>query len=178
MKLRPCLTGIACLLTWWTASLSAQERVAPYRDAGTINIHAAAGTSNGIRAGFRYHVFPELALECSAGFLELKDTRQTDNPARADAYAIGIGVNFFSQPANDFSGLVSLLVTRDNAYERIGDLLPRRWALTLGFGADYQFTRMFMCFFRIGPSVHFLSKEEIGEAQLFLHIDGGVGITL
>jgi hypothetical protein len=159
---------------------TAYEPAVSFRNAGDINIHAAVGSSNGVRPGMMAFLAPEVAVEASLGYvrIENKDAKTASgNPIRANGLSATMGLNYFTHPEYPISPLVSLLFSYNWSTERIDNIDMQRFVVTPTFGASWCFSSHFSAFIRTGPSVHFLSKNESGLVQTFMNWDGGFGWT-
>lgn len=149
-----------------------------YRSAGDMNIHIATGSSNGARLGFRYYFSEGLPGELSVGYVLMKQfglPEETENLPPVDGYSFSGGLNYLMHPANDISPLLSLLFSYNRSMKT--DVLRSRIILSMTVGADMQLFWHVMFFFRAGPSVNFLSKSDRNAVQMFVHFDGGIGIS-
>ena len=154
------------------------------RRAGAVNIHLAAGSTNGARLGGLWHISPTLAPELSFGYVLLNftlpknDGSDEEEVIRQDALAISGGVNYFLHTENEVSPLFSLLVTHTWATEMLNAYISQqRTSITPAVGAAIDLFSRVSFFFRVGPSIHILSRTETRTAQVHMHFDGGIGIT-
>lgn len=177
-----CLLAIAgCLLA--APALRAQTPATaapPLRSGGDVNLHLAAGSSNGARLGIWMFTTSHLAMEASFGYVQLKNTnisREGMPDVKADGWSGSFGCNLLTHPQNNISPLLSGLVSFNQAHDKNWNLDMRRVVATVAFGSVWNFSRHFGLFFRTGPSLHFLSKDEESVVQLIMQFDGGFGWT-
>ncbi|MDH7515134.1 MAG: hypothetical protein QHI48_04580 [Bacteroidota bacterium] len=178
------------LLACFATALTSQQlhpQLSPTTDVTTscaesgasFNIHAGVGTTNGIRIGTRFFLTHGLSPELSIGYTRLSVSSKAGSVGslRVDGYAVTTGLNWYSHPGNDVSPLFTALATYTEAFRRVNDyILQRRFSLTATCGAEFRVSTPLGAFFRLGPSVTFLSREEKAAVQIYLHFDGGFGL--
>ncbi|MBI5646721.1 MAG: hypothetical protein HY962_07295 [Ignavibacteriae bacterium] len=149
------------------------------RHAGAVSAHLALGTTNGARAGLRYHLSSSLSAELSFGYVRFTVLRTgTVQELSQDASAASAGVNLHTHAGNDISPFFSFIVTQAWATKRLNEFVTqRRFSLTATTGAELDVLPRLSCFFRVGPSVHFLSRSESRRGQVHVHFDAGLGWT-
>ena len=132
------------------------------RHAGAVSAHLALGTTNGARAGLRYHLSPTFSTELSFGYVRFTVLRTgTVQEMSQDAAAASAGVNLHTHAGNDISPFFSFIVTQAWATKRLNEFVTqRRFSLTATTGAELDVLPRLSFFFRVGPSVHFLSRSE------------------
>ncbi len=150
------------------------------RAPGMVQAQLAAGTTNGARFAIRLSLPGGFAPEVSAGYLRLSAESVSGNLSslKVSAFAAGAGVNWFSHPDNSVAPMFSLLFTYTQALERISSYVhQKRFSITCTGGSEFDVLPCLALHFRLGPSVTFLSKDERGATQLYMHFDAGVGWT-
>ena len=151
-----------------------------YRGSGNANAYLGAGSSNGVRLGLRYYFAERISAEASLGYVRLKQLdvpEQTVVADPADGYSASVGVNYVTHPLNDISPMLTLLLSYNKSLNSDPDKERSRIIITTAVGADYSMFWRIVFFFRAGPSIHFLSKSDRNAVQMFVHFDGGVGIS-
>ncbi len=176
----PVWFGIALLMFGLPLSslVFAQQRIDSFP-------HMGVGISNGLRLGWMQFGSSSLGWEAALGWMRMESKRTTSLDAdvpteetlRSDGMAVSAGINYLTHPESEISGMLGLTASHVWVPRPIRNLDQSRTTLSLTFGSFLHLHPNIGCFFRTGPTIHFLSHDEGGQTQFYLHFDAGVGIT-
>jgi hypothetical protein len=144
------------------------------------NLHIAAGSSNGARLGFALFPWRGISTEMSVGYVQLKKISSdlvNNATTSVDGFAISAGLNYYTHPLNDISPTLSAILSFNKSFKTDEETDRSRFIISTAVGADAGLFWRINFFFRAGPSIHFLSKTDKNAIQMFIHFDGGLGVS-
>jgi len=183
MKYTAIILVLVCIVTRDAGGqphIGAQPAGNYYRSAWDGNVHLAAGSSNGARLGFLLYPTTGISGEMSFGYVRLKRIGAPEGTVElepVDGYAVSLGMNYLTHPLNDLSPMLSFLLSFNRSIKTDPESDRSRFIFTTAVGAEASLFWRVNFFFRAGPSVHLLSKTDRNAIQMFVHFDGGIGIS-
>ncbi|MFA6235087.1 MAG: hypothetical protein WC824_13015, partial [Bacteroidota bacterium] len=78
------------------------------RARGTVGLHVAVGSVNGVRLGLRYFAHPSIALEVAGGYMQVTLLRENERKEYTNGVTATLGGNWYTHPDAVISPMISL----------------------------------------------------------------------
>lgn len=157
--------------------LPAHAQSAP-RESSQFDVHAAAGSVNGIRAGFRYFPAASAGLEAAGGYVPVTIILEDEEKDHVDGWSATIGGSWYVLPEATISPLIALLLVYVQSERLPAGYTQKRLAFVPSLGSEYVFVEGASVFFRFGPAFQFLTDRDETNFETVVQFDAGFALVL
>lgn len=155
---------------------AADAQSAP-RESGQFGLQLAAGTVNGIRAGFRYFPAASVGLEAAGGYMPVTILLENEKKDHVDGWSATVGGNWYTLPEAAISPMVALLFVYVRSEQLPAGYSQQRFTFVPALGSEYVFHGRLSAFFRFGPAFQFITTRDETDFETVVQFDAGLALV-
>lgn len=167
---------VALIASMALHGLSVHAQTAP-RASGQFGVHLAAGSVNGIRAGFRFFPAASIGLEAAGGYVPVTILLENEQKDHVDGWSATVGGSWYTLPEAAISPMIALLFVYVRSARLPAGYTQQRFALVPALGSEYVFLKGASVFFRFGPAFQFLTTSAETNFETVVQFDAGFALA-